>query len=446
MADSATTNTNSTRDADPNPRSTAHSTATTASATSRRSAKLVKLLVVSVATAGLILGVQWWLDRPLAEVRRQLDQGQADKALKLVNFYLLGHPEQPRALALKARALSSLGDSIEAIRLFEQVGVANAAEMHAMARAYLKQAMWSRAQALLVQVVQIEPRNREALDDLAVCQFQLGAINSALQTADKITQLEGGAARGYAWQAFLLQKTDRTQEAIEAFKKCLEAAPDAVGLPTPPGEFYVQYARALSDAERWDEAQKAAERSLTVGPNADACVIFAEVFTKLGQTDDALTYWQKAVTLNPTLLPAREALADAAIRNGDIKAAQQWLQPLAMSGMMRSQTADLFAQAASFMKDEASAKKWREQADELRAQEKVQQALERLLKRAPDSLWAQLVRAHQFASTGNWTEAQSILAPVAVEVPDDPLVQDMIEAIKQQGPLPSLERMPLDKF
>ena len=113
---------------------------------------------------------------------------------------------------------------------------------------------------------------------------------------------------------------------------------------------------------------------------------------------------------------------------------------------MRSRTAELFAEAATFMKDEASAGKWRDRADELRQQEKIQEALERLLKRAPDSLWAQLVRAHQFAASGNWTEAQSVLAPVAVEVPDDPLVQDLIEAIKQQGPLPSLERLPLDKF
>jgi len=76
---------------------------------SRRMRRVWQLLAIVVATAGILWGLNWYSERPLAEVRNRLEKGDFERALKLVNHFLADKPTHTGALALKGRALVDVG-------------------------------------------------------------------------------------------------------------------------------------------------------------------------------------------------------------------------------------------------------------------------------------------------------------------------------------------------
>src|SRR5262245_39354606 len=84
---------------------------------------LGKIAIVFASALALVYGILWWQDRPLREVRQKLDRGQPEAALARVSLFLNTHPDDGRALALKARALADVGQTREAVELFEKIGV-----------------------------------------------------------------------------------------------------------------------------------------------------------------------------------------------------------------------------------------------------------------------------------------------------------------------------------
>jgi Flp pilus assembly protein TadD len=57
-----------------------------------------------------------------------------------------------------------------------------------------------------------------------------------------------------------------------------------------------------------------------------------------------------------------------------------------------------------------------------------------------------VARAHGFAAQGNWQQAADMINELARETPQDSFVQELAAAIRQRGPLPSIDRMPLKQF
>lgn len=407
-----------------------------------------RVALVLLFVVGITVAVQWWLERPLSEIRQLLATHNYDQALKRIDYYLAQHPDDPRALALKARALGGLGRDLPAIQIFEQVGVATTADVQSLAMAYQRQSIWSRAAAMFEQVVAAEPANQQALEDLAACQLQLGSYHDALTTAQRLSAIPSAAARGHAWQAFLYQRMEQRAEAIVEFEQAVAADPTAANLPTPPQDFFLQQAQVLLAEQRIEEAQRALERSLAAQPNADAYVLFAKIYLQLEQAESAREFFQKAIQLQSLEPTAREELAAQALRNSKHNEAQSWLQPLAVNGLIRARTAELMADTAQLKGDGTTAERWRQRAATLSRQEKLTTAIDRLLVRTPNSPNAKIARAHRFAAVGNWREAQAQLAPLVQQPPEDAagreIVKQLVNAVQAQAPLPPLDALNWD--
>jgi tetratricopeptide (TPR) repeat protein len=233
------------------------------------------------------------------------------------------------------------------------------------------------------------------------------------------------------------------EQAILTYQQVLDLVPDGKGLQIPPEELFTQYGAVLLNHGQSDTAVQVLEKSLASRPTPEAYYYLGNAHSQAGKTDAAEQAWQKSLQLDPGGVPVHEALANSALQKGDAEAAIKWLRPLERLAATRFKTAYLFQRVALKQKDLAGAQRWLKTLDELRKRDQVLTKVEDLMKRSPHSLWANVARAHQFASQGNWQQAADMIQELAHEAPDDPFVRELTEAIRQHGPLPPLERMPI---
>lgn len=407
---------------------------------------LILCLIVLAAAAGAAGLVLYWQEGELREAQRELHSGDPERALALVTYFLDSHPEHGRALALKARALTAIGRAGEAIELYEKVGAASAEDVHAWARAYLMRQSWSRALPLLTQATVMQPDNAEAWYELTSCRLRLGLLLEALDSARRLSELPNQRVRGLVMVAAIQNDVGNPQESLKAYQQAIAACPDGKGLQIPPEELFLQYGTALVNHGKGQEAVHWLKQSLVTRPTPDACFYLGNAFSQAGNQDGAVEAWQKAVELDPRGFDAREALANAALQKRDVEAALKWLAPLEQLAQQRYKTAYLFLRVHTLRKDEAAVQQWKKKADELRQREQRLGVIDQLIARSPHSFWANVARAHRFASRGNWQQAEDMLNELAREAPQDKFVQELAAAVRQRGTLPPLERLPVRQF
>lgn len=403
------------------------------------------LLVGGMLTLIVVFGVLWWHDRSLREAESALERGEPKYALYLVTKFLEKQPEQTRALALNARALVALGRSAEAISLFERVGAASAEDVHACARALLMQRQWSAALPLLARAVQLKPDDSDVLYEITACRVRLGMFEEALKSARQFAELPGNKARGHVFLGTIHNDMGNFEKAADSFARVLQFAPDGEGLQVTADEFFLQYGRIALSLGRPGEARRWLERSITMRPTPDAHQLLGDAMLQLGQSPEAVRWWTKAVEADQDNQSARQSLANAALQAGNAEEALQWLRPLKNRLDLEAGTAYLFQRAYTLLEHEDAAV-WQKKAIELREREKLNAAIESVLRDQPQSFWARVIRAHRFASTGNWRQAEVMVAALRQRAPNDAFVADLAEAIRRRGPVPPLERLPVKQF
>jgi len=406
----------------------------------------VLLIVVSVLTALPIVGILWWQDRPLNQARQALVQGETQRALELVDCYLQVHPQSNRAHALKARVLVDLGQSADAIRLFEKVGYSDNDELHAYAQAMLRQQQWAQALPILEQLLQKDSKNVDLLYEIAVCRASLGFINAALETAKELTKLPDSEARGNLLVGMLQRDLDDNESAVEAWEILLRHNPNAEELQLSADKFFFQYGCALMEIGRPKQALEQLRRSIALRETALAHTVIGEARFQLGEPDLAITAWQAAVTRDPTNRGSRVALAREALAHGKPRDALNWLEPIKSSKNLQCSTAYLLQRAYTLLDDLTSAAEWRQRAETLRKKEQLKVSIQRWTKQSPNSFWSRVIRAHQFAQNGNWQQAEHLVNALIQKNSEELFVRDLAEAIRRRGSLPSLERLPFKLF
>lgn len=410
--------------------------------------RIVLLTICVLVTAAAVWGVYWWRALPLARAESLLDQGDSRKALEEVDAYLKDHPGEQRALILKARVLAKRGQWSIAIRMFEKHGAATAPELHAWAEALLHRQQWSEARPVLRRVLELEPHNPDALHEMTACQAKLGLLDEALATAELFSSQPACGARGRLLMATLHKELGNRKSALEAFSQVLVIQPDAENLQISSAEFFLEYGKSLLADGQVDQAAPLLERSLQAEPSDLAYVELGEAYSQLNQPDRARTAWQQALKLNTNSVPGREALANAALRAGDPKAALKWLAPLRDLDDPGTSLAYLFQRAYTLSGEEQQAQRWTEITRKLRKRQRVFAAVENVLSEAPRSFWARVIRAYQFANEGNWVQAERMLAPLkaSIQQKPTPFVEQLFQAIQQRSALPSLESLPITLF
>lgn len=406
-------------------------------------------ILAAALLIGGIVGVPWWNERPLREAERLLEQKDAKACLKIVDEFLKSDPRSSRAIALKARALVSLGDAMGAVRLIDQVGAATQEEMHAYAEACLILERWMTALPVLEHLITLTPNDPDLLHELSACRAKLGRYESAVDAAMKFAQTPGNEARGYALIGMLERDRGNNQKCCDAWKRVLEVQPEAKELQILPPEFFLEYGKALLLTGNARDAEKMLERSVgsaePATESADAFAYLGKARMQLGKAAEAEASWTQAVTLKSESRIAREGLAELAMQQGQFSKALEWLKPLQSQPDMKSSTAFLIQRTYALLKDTDNSAKWKAEVERLRRLEELRVNMEQVIVNSPDSLWAQVFQSYLLAEQGNVGQASVILAPYMKE--DSPEFLKLLWRSLQEGtPLPTLDQVPMELF
>jgi tetratricopeptide (TPR) repeat protein len=402
-------------------------------------------LFAVVAALGIVWGIERWQSWPLREAETSLAAGDPQRAEALASFYLDGQRDDPRGLAVRARALVQLGRGSEAVAIYEQIGGASPDDIHAWAAAYLLTESWSRGKHLLEQYLRMQPGDPEATYELATCTARLGRIKDAIEMAIRFTELSEQKAPGLLLQAIFSQDLGDSDAAAEAYRLVIEAVPDAAGLQLPPHEVFLQFGNTLLDGGDAAAATVQFQRSIAILPTGEAFFRLGRAAAQSGNQEAATNAWKQAVEIQPESVSPREALAESALARGDTAAAEEWLAPLAEVASERAETAYLFQRLAAGQDDSDAFSRWKKVADQARERQQRDRLIEQFVIAAPTNPWAIAVRAHRFAAAGNWQQAGDLLEGLPSSFSGEPFVQNLRTAVQEQGPLPSLDSVPINE-
>ncbi len=404
-------------------------------------------LVIALAVVGGALGyLARRQERAVAVVEQLLQAGNLPAAIREVGAYQRDYPADSRVFALRARIHLKFGQPREAAQLFEQHGAATAVDLRAWAQAYLMQSQWSLAAPILTRFLQLEPQDANGLYELMVCDMRLGRLKDALELARQLAQLPGQEVRGHLSLGTIYNDMKNKEQAAVQFGKVLQLDLELQGLSIPPEDFLSEYGSTLVSLGRSDEAVSLLKRSLETRATPEAAVSLGQAFLQLGETQQAVANWERAVELAPQSHRARESLADIALREGHAQEALGWLHPLEDSAKLEPATAYLFQRIYQRSGDTAKAAIWQTRTAQLRERREVESVVDRLQIEAPTSYWAQIARAYRFAETGNWSEAQGLLQQIRGEDSPHTFAQQLMKAVKTRGPLPPLEEFPIPSY
>ena len=422
---------------------------------------LVLLAIIAAATTGIVYGWNYYKDLPLAEIRNRLDAEDPERALKLADHFLAGNPDHAVGVALRGRALAFSGRADEAIELFKKAPPADADETHALARAYMDKRELTAAMHWLKLAAALKPDHAKVLNDLVVCRIQLGFIPQAIQSAEELSKVPTWEAIGLAWKARAHVDMGQYEQAVDAFAKALEFSPEAQNLPVAPHDFLLQYALALVELSRDEEALQLVERSRAISETELGYLIEGKILKRSGDIAKATIAYTRAIEVEFHSFEARENLARIALANKDGAQAKKWLEKITRNPNIGYSTADAVLETLKLLEetyrnasppDEKSLREtqegikwWTERVAERKEEYELNQKVGRIIRLAPDSFWGQLIRAHQFAREQNWFQAVQTLMPLAEQRPSEPFVQDLGRAIEQQTVLPDLRRIRFDQ-
>ncbi len=150
-----------------------------------------------------------------------------------------------------------------------------------LARALLAQKDLRKAYWELQEAVRLDPSNLEA--KLQYGQFLLFGkqedLDSAVTTADEILATEPGSAPAWVLKARALDALDRNDEALEAYQKAVEAAPEQGGPLLLLANFHRQQGRN-------EEAEPLFRKLTEVEPKLAAYAAYGGYLASLGGRDD----------------------------------------------------------------------------------------------------------------------------------------------------------------
>ena len=165
-----------------------------------------------------------------------------------------------------------------------------------------------------------------------------------------------------------------------------------------------------------------------------ACTLVA-----VGRPAQAIDLFERFGGSSPKEL---HAWAQALLQLERWHAALPILEHLATTGVDRA-VAVLLQQSSMKLGEVAEAEQWRDKADKLVAVERFREMALRVLQDAPDSNLALVVRAYQFAESGNWVDAESILRTITASEANQQFIDELLRAVERRSSLPSLELLPL---
>jgi tetratricopeptide (TPR) repeat protein len=151
----------------------------------------------------------------------------------------------------------------------------------------------AQAEALLAEIVHVQPDNTDALYLLAEISYRLGKYDAAIQHLRNALQYDPNNAEAYGNLGFILQGKAQPDEAVQYYRKALQINPH---LP----EAHSNLGTIFKEKGQFDAAIQCYQRALQLNPGApDTYGNLGITLQKAGRPDEAVPYCRKAVELSP---------------------------------------------------------------------------------------------------------------------------------------------------
>ncbi|CAA0105243.1 Uncharacterised protein [BD1-7 clade bacterium] len=151
----------------------------------------------------------------------------------------------------------------------------------------------TKADALLHQILALDPNHVEALTNLAFLAYRAADYDSSIKWADEAIRHDIACARAYSHKGIALMAKQQMVEAL----KILEAG---ARQPEPPAELWINLGLAYQTVQQFENARQAMQRGIAMAPtSAEGRSNLGSVFQASGQIDQALVAYQAGLDINP---------------------------------------------------------------------------------------------------------------------------------------------------
>lgn len=154
------------------------------------------------------------------------------------------------------------------------------------------------------RVLEFEPRNEEVFRRMAAVYDKLQMPSDAIAQYQNAIALDPGYYAGYHGMGVFYYYHGNYQEAAEQFQKSIDRAPGLY-------DEYTNLGAAFDELGRYDEAERAFLRSLNLRETPRALNNLGAMRAYQKRDDEAITYYARATTLDPSEYVYLENLADS---------------------------------------------------------------------------------------------------------------------------------------
>lgn len=200
------------------------------------------------------------------------NRGQLSEALVLADGIESVLPQDAELIVAFGRMCLDLGDTVRAITYHEKavsLNPDNGTYLNFLGFAYLNAKRYVAALPVLTRAVELIPQDPEVLVNLSVAYIGLAEYEKATDVLEKAKKIKPSMPQIYANLVISLSQTDRYEEALECAKKALKLDPK----------------------------------------DYNAQVSVGNTMLELGMAAEAISYFQKAISLKKTLGNAYNGLA-----------------------------------------------------------------------------------------------------------------------------------------
>jgi protein O-GlcNAc transferase len=173
-----------------------------------------------------------------------------------------------------------------------------------------QQGQLGQAKAKYHQLLEIDPRNADALHLLGVIAHQTANYQSAVDIISQAIELKPDLAEAYSNRGLSLKQLKQFDAALASYDKAVELKPDYA-------EAYYNRGNVLKELKQFDAALASYDKAIELKPDlAEAYTNRGLTLNELKQFDAALASYDKAIELKPDLA---EAYANRGLALNELK-------------------------------------------------------------------------------------------------------------------------------
>jgi tetratricopeptide (TPR) repeat protein len=406
---------------------------------------LVRLvLVVVLAVVAILLSVPisiWWQERPLGAAELELAAEKPIECIEQVDDFLREYPNHSRALGIKARALVRLGAMDAALAIFHAKGAYDPAEWQAWAVAHIAKQQWASALPLLNKVLDDEPDNSDAIEQITACFAMTGRYEEGIQSAQRLLKMPGYEARGMVRIGMIERDRNGNKKAIDHFEQALKLAESGAELSAESHQIQLELGKLYLLEKESVKAVEILNVSLNGSDQLATRSFLAEAYRQQGDIDKAVEQWKLTLKTDSLDIGARVGLAQVSLDEMKPDEALEWLITVKSLAKQHAGLANALHKTHSALKNEKEASEWGGIAKDLAARDARLARYEQVVRETPDSFWGRIIRAWREADQEQWQEAEQIMTNFKSELRDHAAVEKLNTAIKRKSKLPPLESL-----